>query len=85
MQTNTAWWERCIHPDSHDIVRASFSDAVSHTSGVVKGVIMLPVLLPIYVLGAVVVNVMSIPIWLDHGLSMLYLLVFRKTFILNYE
>jgi hypothetical protein len=72
-QTSGTWWERCVHRDSHDSVRAIFSDAVSHTSGVVKGVIMLPVLLPIYVLGALVINAMSIPIWLDHGLSMLYL------------
>ena len=72
-QRSTTWWEQCIHPDSKDSVRAVFSDAVSHISGIIKGVIMLPVLLPTYVLGALIINLMSIPIWIDHGLSMLYL------------
>jgi hypothetical protein len=39
---------------------------------VVKGLVLLPVVLPAYVLGVLLFNLAALPLWLDHGYATLY-------------
>jgi hypothetical protein len=41
-------------------------------SGVLKGLLMLPLILPAYVLGVVLINLAAFPLWIDHGYATLY-------------
>jgi hypothetical protein len=42
------------------------------SSGVLKGLLLLPIILPAYVVGVLLINVAALPLWLDHGYATLY-------------
>ena len=65
---------RCRAPDvKHHATRGACKEAFSYATGAVKGLVLMPLLLPLYVLGTLLVNVLALPLWLDHGFTTLYL------------
>ena len=65
---------RCRAPGvSHHATRGACKEIWSYVTGWAKGIVMLPFLLPLYVLGTLLVNVLALPLWLDHGFTTLYL------------
>ena len=65
---------RCRAPDvSHHATRSACTEAWSYLTGALKGLVMLPLLLPLYVFGTLLVNLLALPLWIDHGFTTLYL------------
>ena len=65
---------RCRAPDvSHHATRSACTEAWSYLTGALKGLVMLPLLLPLYVFGTLLVNVLALPLWIAHGFTTLYL------------
>ncbi len=65
---------RCRAPDvGHHGTRGLCKEAWSYFTGAIKGLIMLPLLLPLYVIGTLLVNLLALPMWFDHAFTTLYL------------
>ena len=43
-----------------------------YRSGIFKGLLLLPLILPAYVLGVTLMNIIAFPLWLDHGYATIY-------------
>jgi len=56
----------------HHTVRQNLKLTASYVSGIFKGLLLLPLILPAYVLGVTLMNIIAFPLWLDHGYATIY-------------